>query len=75
MEIILTLTREFQELIEHDMTLSAEFVAFRFIEALRQVWTRPGGMVMPSEAVRTLDYLQRMVRRDYVLPRGETGGE
>jgi len=75
MEIILTLTREFQELIEHDMTLSAEFVAFRFIEALRQVWTRPGGMVLPSEAVRTLDYLQRMVRRDYALPRGEPGGQ
>lgn len=73
MEIILALTREFQELIERDMALSAEFIALRFIEALRQVWTRPGGMLMSSEAVRTLDYLQNMVRRDYALPRGETG--
>jgi len=68
MEIILALTREFQELIEHDMTLSAEFVALRFIEALRQAWTRPGGMTMSAEAVRMLDYLQRMVKRDYTLP-------
>jgi regulator of protease activity HflC (stomatin/prohibitin superfamily) len=68
MEIILTLTREFQELIEHDMTLSAEFVALRFIEALRQAWTHPGGMTISAEAVRMLDYLQRMVKRDYTLP-------
>ena len=72
MEIILALTREFQELIERDMTLSAEFVALRFIEALRHAWTRPGGMKMSADAVRTLGYLQRMVRREYALPRGET---
>jgi regulator of protease activity HflC (stomatin/prohibitin superfamily) len=72
MEVILTLTREFQELIEHDMALSAEFIALRFIEALRHAWTQVGGMRMSADAVRTLDYLQRVVRRDYALPRGGT---
>ena len=67
MEIILALTREFQELVDRDMAMSAEFVALRFIEALRQTWTRPGGMLMSSEAIRTLKYLQRMVKQDYSL--------
>jgi hypothetical protein len=75
MEIILTLTREFQESIEHDVTLSAEFVALRFIEALRHAWTRPGGMKLSADAVRTLGYLQRMVRREYALPRGDVDHE
>jgi regulator of protease activity HflC (stomatin/prohibitin superfamily) len=75
MGVILTLTREFQELVERDETLSAEFVALRFIEALRQAWARPGGIAIPSEAVRTLDYLQRMVRQEYTLPRADTAHE
>jgi len=75
MEIILALTRGFQEVVEHDMALSAEFVALRFIEALRQAWTRPGGTFISSEALSMLDYLQRLVRRDYTLPSGETGSE
>jgi len=75
MEIILALSREFQEMVERDVTLSAEFIALRFIEALRQAWTRPGGTLISFEALRTLDYLQHMVRRDYALPSGETGSE
>jgi hypothetical protein len=75
MEIIIALTREFQEVVEQDTTLSAEFIALRFIEALRQVWIRPGGTLIPFEALRTLDYLQRIVRRDYALPGGEGGSE
>jgi regulator of protease activity HflC (stomatin/prohibitin superfamily) len=71
-EMILTLTRGFQELVEHDMSLSAEFIALRFIEALRQAWVRPGGMLISSEAVRTLNYLQRAVRQDYALPKRDT---
>jgi len=71
MEMILALTREFQELVERDMALSAEFIALRFIEALRKAWSHPGGTLMPFEALRTLDYLQRMVRRDYALPAAE----
>jgi len=74
MEIVLTLTREFQELVKRDATLSAEFIALRFIEALRQTWARPGGMIMSSDAIRILDYLQQMVRRDYTLPRGDASG-
>jgi len=73
MEMILALTREFQELVERGMALPAEFIALRFIEALRQAWTHPRGMLMSSEAVHTLDYLQQMVRVDYALSRGETG--
>jgi len=73
MEIILALTREFQGLVEREQALSAEFIALRFIEALRQAWTRPGGILMSFEAVRTLDYLQQLVKRDYALPRGEAG--
>jgi hypothetical protein len=72
-EIILALTREFQELVKRDATLSAEFIALRFIEALRQTWALPGGMVMSAEAVHTLDSLQRMVRRDYALSANRTG--
>jgi len=72
MEMILALTREFQELVERDMALSAEFIALRFIEALRKVWARPGGAAVPIEALHTLDYLQRMVGRDYALPKGGT---
>jgi regulator of protease activity HflC (stomatin/prohibitin superfamily) len=72
-EMIQTLTREFQELVEQDMALSAQFVALRFIEALRQAWARPGGMLMSSEAIRTLENLQRLARQDYALPRGDTG--
>jgi regulator of protease activity HflC (stomatin/prohibitin superfamily) len=68
MEIILALTQEFQELVEHDMTLSAEFVALRFIEALRQMWTEQRVAVVPSEAIRTLERLHYMVRRDYSPP-------
>jgi len=75
MEIILALAREFQEAVEQGIALPAEFIALRFIEALRQVWTSPGGMVMPSQAVHTLDYLQQLIRRDYALPRGETGND
>jgi len=71
-EMILTLTREFQELIERDMAMSAQFIALRFIEALRQAWARPGGLLMSAEAVRTLENLQRLVRQDYILPRGGT---
>lgn len=73
MEIILALTREFQELIERNMMLSAEFVALRFIEALRRTWTSPGGMALSVEAVRTLNYLQRMAKRDYTLPQQANG--
>ncbi|HIE38470.1 MAG TPA: SPFH domain-containing protein [Anaerolineae bacterium] len=71
MEIILTLAREFQEVVEHDVALSAEFVALRFIEALRQAWSRPGGALVSLEALRTLDYLQQLVKRVYTLPSGE----
>ncbi len=74
MEIILALTRGFQEL-DRRTSLSGEFIAMRFIESLREAWTRTKGVVVPSEALRTLDHLQRMVRRDYALTDGETGGE
>jgi len=75
MEIILALTREFQAAVERGIALPAEFIALRFIEALGQVWTRPGGMLMSTEAVRTLNYLQRAVRQSYALPSGNVGNE
>jgi hypothetical protein len=75
MEIILTLTREFQQLIEQDIALSAEFIGLRFIEALRQALSHPGGAFLPREALRTLDFLQQLIRRDYALPSGDTDKE
>ncbi len=75
MEIILALTRGFQDAVEQGTSLSAEFIAMRFIESLRQAWIRSRGAVVPFDAVRTLEYLQHMVKREYALPSGEADQE
>jgi len=74
-EIIMAIARELQRAAERGTALPAEFIALRFVEALRQVWASPGGMIMSSQAVHTMDYLQRMVRQDYALPGGEVDYE
>lgn len=75
MEIILSITRELQEVATRDQALSAEFIALRFIEALRQAWARPEGRIVPFEALRTLEYLQAYIKREYALPGPETSDE
>jgi len=67
MEIILALMREFQEAVKRGKALPADFVALRFIEVLREVWTRPGGMLMPVQALRMLDDLRKTVTQDPTL--------
>ncbi len=70
MEIILSLTREFQEALEKDVALPAEFISLRFIEALRLAWSQPGGAFISSEALRTLDRLQKLVETPDALTSG-----
>jgi regulator of protease activity HflC (stomatin/prohibitin superfamily) len=73
MEIILSLTREFQEALEKDVALPAEFISLRFIEALRLVWSQPGGAFISSEAFRTLDRLQKLVETPDALMSDQQG--
>ena len=70
-EIIMAIARELQKAAERGIALPAEFIALRFIEALRQCWTSPVDLTTSSsQALQTLDYLWRMAGQDHVMPMG-----
>lgn len=71
LEIILALTREFKQVIEENVALSAELIALRFIEALRQAWSRPDRAFISLEALDTLNRLQNMIKRNFPSPEGD----
>lgn len=77
MEIILSLAREFQDAVERSMDVPAEMVILRFMEALRQTWSRPEARSM-SQALEMWQALRRdleeLVGPGYapLFPRGET---
>lgn len=65
LEIIRALTREFKQVVEQNVALSAELIALRFIEALRQAWSRPDRAFISLEALDTLNRLQDTVKRNF----------
>lgn len=76
LEMVLALTKAFQEVTQRNgASMTAEFVALRFIEALRQMWAQSRGIAMPSEAIHTLDYLQQLVQGDYAPLESEISDE
>ena len=75
MEIILSLAREFQDAVEREVAPPAEIVILRFMEALRQTWSRPEGAFVSSQVFRMWQALQKDLQQlagpDYPLPRSE----
>jgi len=75
MEIILGLAREFQDAVDRDVALPAEIIILRFMEALRQIWSRPGAESVSSQVFKMWQALQQnldtLVERDRFLPQGE----
>jgi hypothetical protein len=79
MEIILSLAREFQGAVEREVVLPAEIIILRFMEALRQTWSRAGADSVSSQVSKMWESLQKELQRlvgpDHLLPRGGTGVE
>jgi hypothetical protein len=75
MEIILSLAREFQDAVEREVALPAEIVILRFMESLRQTWSRPESAFVSSQVFRMWQALQEnlnhLVGHDRLLPQGE----
>jgi regulator of protease activity HflC (stomatin/prohibitin superfamily) len=75
MEIILGLAREFQDAVDRDVALPAEILILRFMEALRQIWSRPGAKSVSSQVFKMWQALQKdlnhLVGPDRLLPQGE----
>jgi hypothetical protein len=75
MEIILSLAREFQDAVERNVALPAEIIILRFMEALRETWSRPGVASVPSQVFqmwRSLQHdLERLIGPGRLLREGE----
>jgi hypothetical protein len=77
MEIILSLAREFQDAVERDVALPGEIVILRFMESLRQTWSRPASAFVSSQVFKMWqalqEDLQQLVGLNHRLPEGKTG--
>jgi hypothetical protein len=77
MEIILGLAREFQDAVERDVALPAEIVILRFMESLRQTWSRPESASVSFQVFKMWQSLQEDLKQlagpDSPLPRNEAG--
>ena len=77
MEIILSLAREFQDAVEREVALPAEIVILRFMESLRQTWSRPESALVSSQVFRMWQALQEDLKKltgpDSPLPGSKTG--
>jgi regulator of protease activity HflC (stomatin/prohibitin superfamily) len=75
MEIILSLAREFQDAVERKVALPGEIVILRFMESLRQTWSRPASAFVSSQVFKMWQSLQEdlnhLVGHDRLLPQGE----
>jgi regulator of protease activity HflC (stomatin/prohibitin superfamily) len=58
LEIILSLAREFQDSVDRGAALPADLIILRFMEALRQTWSQPGGVFASSQLIQTWQALQ-----------------
>jgi hypothetical protein len=77
MEIILSLAREFQDAVDRDVALPAEIVILRFMESLRQTWSRPESALVSSQVFKMWqalqEDLQQLVGLNHRLPEGARG--
>jgi regulator of protease activity HflC (stomatin/prohibitin superfamily) len=77
MEIILGLAREFQDAVELKLAPPAEIVILRFMESLRQTWSRPESASVSFQVFKMWQSLQEDLKQltgpDSLPPTRETG--